>query len=65
MVGPYMKALRANFKDICDKMGIIVHFKGSNAIWNLLVAPKDKDNITQKSGLIYSHKNDRLQYTEE
>ena len=33
-------------------MGVQVHFKG-NTIHNLLVAPKDKDTITQKSGLIH------------
>ena len=36
-----------------DMMGIEVYFKGGNTIKNLLVVPKDKDTITQKSGLLY------------
>ena len=31
------------------KMGIQFYFKGDSTIQNLLVAPKDKDNITPKS----------------
>ena len=38
------------------KVGIWVHFKGQNTIRNFLVAPKDKDKITQKSGVIYMFK---------
>ena len=34
-------------------MGVQVHFKAGNIIRNVLVVPKDKDNITQKSGGIY------------
>ena len=30
-----------------------MHFKGGNTIKDLLVHPKDKDNILQKSGVIY------------
>ena len=32
----------------CNSLGIQVHFKGSNTICTLLIAPKDKDNICQK-----------------
>ena len=47
------KALNEGFKNICGKIGAQVHFKGSNTIGSLLMAPKDKDNITQKCEVIY------------
>ena len=34
-------------------MGVQVYFKGHNVIRNLLVAPKDRDKMTQKNGVIY------------
>ena len=59
MVLPYTKDLSECFKIICGKMGGQVIFKGSNTIRSLLMAPKDKDNITQKSGVIYRYRFDR------
>ena len=35
-----------------DKIGVEVHFKGGNTFRNLMVAPKDKDNIAQVIGVI-------------
>ena len=32
-----------------------VHFKGGQTLKNILVSPKDKDNITSKSSVIYSY----------
>ena len=49
----YTKELGESFKNVCGKAGVEVHFKGGNTIRNLLVAPKDRDKITQKSGVIY------------
>ena len=46
-------------------MGLQLHFKGGSTIRILLVALKDKDNITQKSGVIYWYKFERLQCDEE
>ena len=46
-------------------MGVKVHFKGDNTIKKLLVAPKDRDNITQKSRVIYTYKCDRLECDEK
>ena len=46
-------------------MGVQVHFKGGNTITNLLVAHKDKENITQKSGAIYRYKCDRVECDKE
>ena len=36
-------------------MDIQVYSKGSSTIKNLMVAPKDKDTSTHKSGLIYRY----------
>ena len=46
-------------------MGIQVYFKGGNTIRNLLVALRKNDNITQKSGVIYRYKCDKLEYDKE
>ena len=45
----------------CNKHGVQVHFKGGNTIKNLQVAPKDKDHILKKSGVIYRYKCDRVE----
>ena len=37
-------------------MWIQAHLKGGSTIRSLLVAPKDMDNITQKTGVAYRHK---------
>ena len=65
MVGPFAKGLSESFKNICGKVGTQVHFKGDNTIRNLIMTPKGKDNVTQKSGVIYSYKCDRLECDEE
>ena len=43
----------------------IVYFKSGKSIKDELVAPKDKDHITKKSGIIYRFKCDRLECDEE
>ena len=43
-------------KNTCQKYGVQVHFKGGQTIKDLLMAPKDKDPITNKSGIIYRYK---------
>ena len=53
LVIPYTRGFSENFEKVCNKVGVQVHFRVNNTIHNLLVAPKDKDTITQKSGLIY------------
>ena len=50
---PQTKGLEEMFKETCNSLGIQVHFKGNNTIRTLLMAPKDKDNKCQKSGVIY------------
>ena len=39
--------MRALFKSICGKHGVIVHFKGGQTLKNILVSPKDKDTMTK------------------
>ena len=58
---PYTKGLSESFKNICKKYGIQVYFRGGKTIKDPLVAPKDKDHITKKSGIIYRYKYDRLE----
>ena len=52
MVVPYQQGLSERFKNTCQKYGVQVHFKGGQTIKDLLMAPKDKDPITNKSGVI-------------
>ena len=53
---PYVRGLSASVKNICSKHGVQVHYTGGNTIKGLLMAPKDKDHITIKSGIIYRFK---------
>ena len=61
----YNKGLSESFKKICKRYGIKVHFKSGKTLKDELVAPKDKDHITKKSGIIYRFKCDRLECDEE
>ena len=47
---PYTQGLYKSIKKICGRYGIQTHFKGSSTIINLLVSPKDKDPMVNKSG---------------
>ena len=62
---PYIKGLGESVKNICKRYGIQVFFKGGKTIKDLLMAPKDRDLITQKSGIIYRYKCDRLECEDE
>ena len=52
---PYSQGIGESVKNICKKHGVDVHFKGGQTLKNILVSPKDKDNITSKSSVIYSY----------
>ena len=65
IVGPYYKGLSESLKRTCNKYGVQVHFKGGLTIKNLLVAPKEKDPVLKKSGVIYRYKCDRVECDEE
>ena len=65
IVVSYMKGLSESCKNICRKQCIDMCFIGGNTIKELLVHPKDKDNILQKSGVIYRYKCGRVDCEEE
>ena len=48
---PYNEGLSETFKNICKRYGIQVHYKSGKTIKEELVAPKDQDHITKKSGI--------------
>ena len=48
MVLPYVKGLSESLKNICNKHGVHVYYKGGNTIKGLLMAPKDKDHIVKE-----------------
>ena len=62
---PYNEGLSESIKNTCEKYGIQVHFKSGKSIKDELVAPKDKDQLTKKSGIIYRYNCDRLECDEE
>ena len=65
MILPYVRGLSESMKNICSKHGVQVHNRGGNTIKGLLMAPKDKDHITMKSGIIYRFKCQRLDCDDE
>ena len=52
----YVQRLFKSIIDIYRKYGINTYFKANRTIKNILVSPKDKDPIQQKSGIIYWYK---------
>ena len=56
MVVQYQQGLHERIKNTCKKYGEQVYFKGGQTIKGLLMAPKDKDPITNRSGVIYRYK---------
>ena len=65
MVVPYIKGIGEKFKKSCYKQGIQVHFKGTNTVKQLLMAPKDKDPKLTKSGVIYRYQCPNINCTEQ
>ena len=64
-VVPYMKGLSETCKNIYRRHGIEMHFKEANTIRQVLVHPKDKDDILKKSGVIYRYKCGRVYCEDE
>ena len=62
---PYMKGLSESINSICKRYVIQVYFKSGMTIKGQLVAPKDKEHITKKSGIFYRFKCDGLECNEE
>ena len=48
-----------------ENMDIQTYFKSDRTLENILVTPKDKDNIKQKSGVIYWYRCNRVECDEE
>ena len=65
MVIPYYRGLSESLKKICSRHGVQVYCKGGNTIKNLLMAPKDKDPIMRKNGVIYRYRCNRVDCDEE
>ena len=65
MILPYVRGLSESMKYMCSKHGVQVHYRGGNTIKGLLMAPKDKDHITMKSGIIYRFKCQRVDCDDE
>ena len=65
IVVPYHQGLGESYKSICKKYGIEVHLKGGHTIKDLLMAPKDKESLLKKSGVIYRYKCDRVDCDEK
>ena len=61
----YDEGLSETIKNIGKKYGIQVHFKSGKTLKDELVAPKDKDHMTNKSGIIYRFKCERLECDEK
>ena len=49
IVVPSSQCLYENYKNICSKCGVQVHFKGGNTLKNLLMFPKDREAKTKQS----------------
>ena len=60
-----VKKMSESVKKKCSNYGVQVYFKGGTTIKNLLVAPKDKDPMMKKSGVIYRYKCGRVECDEE
>ena len=53
---PYTKGLCESYKSICRKYRVQAYFKGRNTLKNLLMFPKDKEEIKKQSNIIYWYK---------
>ena len=62
---PYYRRLSESLTKVCNRHGVQVYFKGGNTIKNLLVAPKEKDPILKKIGVIYRYKCNRVDCDDE
>ena len=65
MVLPYVKGLSESMKHVCNKHGVQAYYKRGNTIRSLLMAPKGKDHITKKSGIIYRFNCNRVDCDDE
>ena len=52
-------------KSICNKYGVQAYFRGGNTLKNLLMFPKDKEEMRKKSNIIYWYRCGRTECDEE
>ena len=52
---PYVPGICESIKTIGKKHGVAVYFKGGRTLKNILVSPKDKDEMVNKNSVIYSY----------
>ena len=64
IVVPYTKGLCESYKTICGKYGVQVYFKGGNTLKELMF-PKDKEEMTKQSDIIYQYKCGRTECDDE
>ena len=55
IVIPYVAGICESIKNIGKKHGVAVYFKGGRTLKNILVSPKDKDEMVNKNSVIYSY----------
>ena len=65
IVVPHMQGMQDSCKNICRKHWVNTYLKGGNTIKDLLVHPKDRDTILQKSEVIYRFRCGRVNCEEE
>ena len=64
IVIPYTWGICESIKNICEKHGVAVHFKGGQTLKNILVSPKTK-MLWQRKSIIYSHSYGKIDCEEE
>ena len=65
IVIPYTQGLCESIKKFCGRYGIQTHFKGGRTIKNLLVSPKNKEQMVNQNGAIYSYQRGDLGCNDE
>ena len=65
IVVPYIQGMGESCKNICRKHGVNMYCKEGNTIRDILIHPKDRDTILQKSGVIYKFWCGRVNCEEE
>ena len=65
IVVPYIQGMGENCRIICRKHGVEMYCKGGNTIKDLLLHPKERDTILQKSGVMYRFRCGRVDCNEE
>ena len=61
VVLPYIKGVSERIRDAFKKVGVQVHFKGTNTLRSIPVPPKDKDPKLSKPAANRLHLVDKLQ----